>query len=256
VNTDSVQQAPYQGLASIYDYVMRHVAYDDWVDYVHSLLKRWDPDAARVADLACGTGNISLALQHLGYEVTGVDLSAAMLEMARGKAGDAGAEFVQGDLRQLEGLGPFDAAVCIYDSFNYLLEPEDIDEALQSVEGILRPGGLFVFDVCTERNSLRYFRDMRDSEEGPGFSYERHSTYDPALRLQRNHFRIRFDGEEEVFEETHVQHIYSVTTIANCIDSSRFELLDALDGFTLNKGTENSDRIHFVLRAPGPVTEK
>ncbi|MCH2659809.1 class I SAM-dependent methyltransferase, partial [bacterium] len=235
---DNVRQQPYQGLAPIYDYVMRHVDYGEWADYLHSLLERWAPDAQCIADLACGTGNISLELRERDYEVTGIDRSADMLRVAHGKAaGDPGVEFVERDLRDLVGLGPFDAAVCIYDSFNYLLEPEELDEALAGVLAILRPGGLFVFDICTERNSLRYFRDMRDSEQGPGFAYERHSVYEPETRLQSNHFRICFDAGDAL-AESHVQRIYAVAEITARIKASDFDLLDALDGFTFDSATE------------------
>ena len=175
----STAQSPYQGLAPIYDYVMAHVGYDEWAAYIHALFARFAPAATRVVDLACGTGNVSFALHRLGYEVTGVDRAEAMLEVAREKAADTSVEFVRQDLRQLGALGPFDAATCLYDSINYLLAPADIDAALRGTQAIVQPGGLFVFDICTERNSLRYFRNMRHSECGPGFSYERHSIYDP-----------------------------------------------------------------------------
>ena len=243
-------QSPYQGLAPIYDYVMAHVEYGEWAAYIHALFARFAPGTTRVVDLACGTGNVSFALHRLGYEVTGVDRSEAMLQVAREKAADTGVEFVQQDLRQLAGLGPFDAATCLYDSINYLLTPADIDAALRGAQAIVQPGGLFVFDICTERNSLRYFRNMRDSGQGPGFSYERHSIYDPAKRLQSNHFRIRCDGSDVALEETHVQRIYPVAAIADRVEVSAWELLALCDGFTFDEGTEDSDRVHFVLRAP------
>ena len=243
-------QSPYQGLAPIYDYVMAHVEYGEWAAYIHALFARFAPDTSRVVDLACGTGNVSFALHRLGYEVTGVDRSAAMLQVASEKAADTGVEFIQRDLCQLAGLGPFDAATCLYDSINYLLEPADIDAALCGAQAIVQPGGLFVFDICTERNSLRYFRNMRDSEQGPGFSYERHSMYDPVKRLQRNHFRIRHDGSDVAFEETHVQRIYPVADIAERVEASAWELLALCDGFTFDEGNEESDRVHFVLRTP------
>ena len=246
----SAAQSPYQGLAPIYDYVMAHVDYGAWAAYIHALFARFAPDAIRVADLACGTGNASFALHRLGYEVTGVDRSEAMLRVARTKAAGTDVEFVQRDLRQLAGLGPFDAAICLYDSVNYLLAPTDLDAALRGAEAIVQPSGLFVFDICTERNSLRYFRNMRDSERGPGFSYERHSIYDPDKRLQSNHFRIRRDGSGVALEETHVQRIYSVAAIAARVEASAWDLLALFDGFTFDKGTEESDRVHFVLRAP------
>ena len=182
----SAAQSPYQGLAPIYDYVMAHVGYGEWAAYIHALFARFAPAATRVVDLACGTGNVSFALHRLGYEVTGVDRSEAMLEVAREKATDTGVEFVQQDLRQLGALGPFDAATCLYDSINYLLAPADIDAALRGTQAIVQPGGLFVFDICTERNSLRYFRNMRDSGRGPGFSYRaaQHLRSRPAATAQ------------------------------------------------------------------------
>ena len=105
-------------------------------------------------------------------------------------------------------------------------------------------------DICTERNSLRYFCNMRTSERGPGFSYERHSIYDPDRRLQRNHFRIRRDGSDVALKETHVQRIYPVAAVAARVAASAWELLAFFDGFTFDEGTEQSDRVHFVLRAP------
>lgn len=243
-------QAPYQGLAPIYDYVMAHVDYGAWAAYIHALFARFAPNAIRVADLACGTGNVSFALYRLGYEVTGVDRSEAMLQVAREKAAGTDVEFIEQDLRQLAGLGPFDAVTCLYDSFNYLLSPADLDAALRGADAIVQPGGLLVFDVCTERNSLRYFRNMRTSERGPGFSYERHSIYDPDRRLQSNHFRIRRDGSDVALEETHVQRIYRVASVAARVEASAWELLAFFDGFTFDEGTEESDRVHFVLRAP------
>lgn len=243
-------QSPYQGLAPIYDYVMAHVDYGAWAAYIHALFARFAPDAVCVADLACGTGNVSFALHRLGYEVTGVDRSEAMLRVAGKKAVGTDVEFVQRDLRQLAGLGPFDAATCLYDSVNYLLAPADLDAALRGAQAMVQPGGLFVFDICTERNSLRYFRNARTSERGPGFSYERHSIYDPDQRLQSNHFRIRRDESDVALEEIHVQRIYPVAAVVARVEASAWELLAFFDGFTFDEGTEESDRIHFVLRAP------
>src|SRR6476660_2345633 len=58
---------------------------------------------ARVLDLACGTGEAALAFVAAGCEVVGLDCSAAMLQIARGKARGAGYDisFVCGDMRQL-----------------------------------------------------------------------------------------------------------------------------------------------------------
>jgi len=249
----TVKQKPYQSLAGIYDFVMRHVDYESWTAYIRDLLTRFEHRPQSLVDLACGTGNIALELRALGYFVTaGVDSSESMLQVAREKAAGAGTDidFVQRDLRQLTGLGPFDTAVCMYDSFNYLLTLDDLGQALREVCGILHPHGLFIFDICTEQNSQRYFKDIRDREQGTGFSYERHSYYDERERLQFNHFTLRFAAQDALLEETHIQRIYPLAEIVERIEASPLDFLGAFDGFTFNQGSERSDRVHFALRRP------
>src|SRR5262249_42676426 len=62
-----------------------------------------DSQVERVLDLACGTGVAALVFAEAGKRVVGIDRSAAMLMIARGKARDAGHDlsFVLGDIRKL-----------------------------------------------------------------------------------------------------------------------------------------------------------
>ena len=57
-----------------------------WAELLLPLLP---PAPARVADLGCGTGSVSLLLAGAGHEVHGVDLSPRMVDLARGKAAAA-----------------------------------------------------------------------------------------------------------------------------------------------------------------------
>ena len=256
-DTLTEERPAYEGLARIYDHVMRHVDYAQWGRYIDAIFERHGPagDArpATVVDLACGTGNVTMQLRQLGYDVTGIDRSAAMVQKAQEKSDRqaAGVEFRRDDLRQLDGIGPYGAAVCLYESFNYLTTFTDIDLALVQVSGCLEPGALFVFDVCTERNSLRHFRDVEESERGPDFVYSRHSCYDRQQKMQFNSFEIRFDGDETALTETHAQRIYAHGEMTARIDASAFDLVAAYDGFTFTNGSDESDRVHFILRKVG-----
>ncbi len=251
-----IQQTPtderpaYEGLAAIYDHVMRHVDYSEWARYIDSVFKRHGVEPATLVDLACGTGNVTMQLNHLGYSIRGVDRSGAMVEVAQSKSDNLGSPvaFRRGDLRQLDGLGPFSAAVCLYDSFNYLTTSTDVDLAFAQVYEVLEPRGMFIFDVCTERNSLMHFQDIQESEQGPGFVYSRHSYYDREQKMQFNSFKIRFDGQESTVTETHAQRIYAHDEMVELIGKSQFDLVDAYDGFTLSNGSDDSDRVHFILR--------
>jgi SAM-dependent methyltransferase len=248
---DIATARPYEGLAPIYDYVMRHVDYVYWANHVQSLRRRHGGDTRHLLELACGTGNVACALAAQGCAVTGYDASEEMIRVAQEKAlahGDL-LRFEVGDLRDLGDIGPFDGAICLYDSLNYLLSLADVELALGQVHDVLAPGAVFIFDVCTERNSMQHFCDVRDTERGPGFVYSRHSFYDADERLQFNSFDIRFeDGSRR--QEKHVQRIYHHADLVACIDAGPFDLLEALDGFTRQRGSEASDRVHFVLRRP------
>ena len=244
-----LERRPYEGLAPIYDYVMRHVDYPAWAEYVASLLRRHRCQPGRLLELACGTGNASFALARKGYRLTGYDASEAMVRVAREKASRQRRDLRFGvrDLRDLSGVGAHGAAVCLYDSLNYLVSLDQVREALTQVHGVLHEGGLFIFDVCTEQNSLRHFRDVRSAEQGRGFSYSRHSHYAADERLQHNDFDIRFDDGSRL-RETHVQRIYECGELTAAVDASPFELVECLDGFSLLPGSDRCDRVHFVLR--------
>lgn len=59
------------------------------------------PRGARVLDLCCGMGRHSLALSEAGYEVTGVDLSEALLREARSQVGAEAVTWLRSDMREL-----------------------------------------------------------------------------------------------------------------------------------------------------------
>ena len=77
--------------------------YEAWADTVEPLLQRHPPGASRLLDLACGTGESLLPFLRRGYEVTGCDLSPAMLDLAREKA--PGVRLVQADIRACRRSG-------------------------------------------------------------------------------------------------------------------------------------------------------
>ena len=250
---DGAALAQYEGLAPIYDYVMRHVDYEEWVGYVDELFTRFGQRPSHLVDLACGTGSVTFEFDARGYRVSGIDASDAMIQVARQKAAerDRKISFSTGDVRRLCSLGPFDGAVCLYDSINYLMSLSEVDDALEQVWQILAPSSLFIFDVCTEKNSLHYFGDVHGGEDGDGFTYTRHSYYDPDERLQINAFDIRFERDGRHVTETHSQRIYQHDEMVDHVEASPFELLGAYDGFTFRRGSELSDRVHFVLQRPG-----
>ena len=109
------------------------------------LVLRHLPEQAAVMDLCCGTGQLAAQLFEDGYQVTGVDVSGSMIEIA--KANAPGADFhVQDARRPLPDRG-FAAAFSTFDSLNHMTTLEDLTLVFRNVRRVLGPHGRFAFDL-------------------------------------------------------------------------------------------------------------
>jgi SAM-dependent methyltransferase len=104
-----------------------------------------------VLELACGTGRVLLPLARQGVQITGVDVSPAMLEMARRKlAAERLTERVtllEQDMRELTLGETFNLAVVAVNSFMHLLTTDDQLATLTRIRHHLNPGGLLLLDL-------------------------------------------------------------------------------------------------------------
>ncbi len=104
-----------------------------------------------ILELACGTGRVLLPLARAGYQITGVDKSPAMLEVARRKVEAEGltdrVTLVQQDMRHLAVKGRFNLAFIAVNSFTHLLTTDDQLAALGRIRAHLQPGGLLLLDL-------------------------------------------------------------------------------------------------------------
>jgi SAM-dependent methyltransferase len=105
-------------------------------------LRSWLPGrAGDVLDLGCGTGSLSLLASEQGHRVTGVDLSPAMVTLARQKLAGRDAVFLIGDAAAPQvGEQRFDAVLVRH----VLWALPDPGRALRHWAGLLRPGGRLV----------------------------------------------------------------------------------------------------------------
>jgi SAM-dependent methyltransferase len=143
---DHAQHA-YDALAGSYDDLTLDYDHERWLAAIERLARAHGLRGRRVLDVACGTGKSFLPLLERGYEVTGCDISPAMLGRAAAKA--PGVRLVAADMRRLGRLGRFDLVTCLDDALNYLLDERDLRAALAGMRANLAPGGLLVFDVNT-----------------------------------------------------------------------------------------------------------
>jgi ubiquinone/menaquinone biosynthesis C-methylase UbiE len=246
------QCKPYTGIASIYDRIMNHVHYEEWAPYIVSVFRRFDIPVSSILEIACGTGSHTRLFAQRGYRVIGLDRALPMLQVAQEKCRSEKARphFVNADMTALPLGNGFDAVLCLYDSINYLCEKHLFQQALDEAARVTRPGGLYIFDVCTVRNSELYFSDNESTEIFGGTVCRRTSRYNSIKRIQENSFVI--DTEDGAcLREHHIQRIYRLSDIRDLIERTPFEVLDVFDDMSFLPGSEMSDRVHFVLKKPG-----
>jgi ubiquinone/menaquinone biosynthesis C-methylase UbiE len=231
---------------------MDSVPYRAWVDYVELLVVKFRGQPRHVLDLACGTGNVGLELARRGFQVTGVDRSAGMLAEARRKAQAEGlaAEFLQQDMTALDLPPKFDLCVCLYDSLNYILEPEGLQRAFHGVAGVLRPQGLFIFDLNTEFALAMNLFTQRDLDPQTEVKYDWYSEYDSATHLCRVQmkFYVAEEGRLREFQEVHLERAYGLEEVQRMLRQAGFTPLALYDAFSFKKPRNTSDRVYFVAR--------
>jgi SAM-dependent methyltransferase len=102
-----------------------------------------------VIDLGCGSGILSRAFYQAGYDVLGIDISEAMIVMARQRVPQG--EFRVESLLKAK-LPPSVAIAAVGEAINYLFDPENtkssLAKLLQRIHDALQPGGVFLFDVA------------------------------------------------------------------------------------------------------------
>src|SRR5215212_4692709 len=125
-----------------------------------------------IVDVGCGTGRHAAALAAAGFSVTGIDSSAEMIAVARGRAPSVAFEVA--DLFSWRPLSPVDGVLC-RGVLNDFTSDADRQRGLESLLLMLRPGGLLVFSVReVEKARARYGREpvVTRSAEGVFFRSE------------------------------------------------------------------------------------
>lgn len=135
----------YEWFAPVYDAWAADMVED--VDFYVDLAR--DAEGP-VVELAAGTGRISIPIaKRTGKHVIGIDLSPAMLALAREHAHEAGVELDlrEGDMRDLNHVEATDLVICPYRALLHLPTWEDRRRVFERVARALRPGGRFAWNA-------------------------------------------------------------------------------------------------------------
>jgi SAM-dependent methyltransferase len=232
----------YEAIAPVYDAYTAHHDYEGWLSELLPTLERRGLRGNRLLDVGCGTGKSFLPMLPRGWEVTGCDVSASMLERARAKVGD-GVKLSVADMRELPVFGEFDLVWSLDDAVNYLLDGEEFEQALRGMRANLAPTGLLLFDVNTLLAYRTFFAEtvtLAELEEGRRAVWRGEAMPDtPAGSISEASLAIA-NGKAEASRgggellATHRQRHYPEAEVLAIVERAGLECLDVyghgLDG--------------------------
>lgn len=233
-------------IAPHYDILMADVPYDMWAGYYRLLLSQHGLDPDRVLDVACGTGSVAELLCESGYEMTGFDLSEAMIERARAKAvsKELPIEYHVADATTLDLGKTFEGAYSFFDSLNYISTLAGFRAAIERVGAHLEPGGSFVFDLNTAYAFEQRMFDQKEKRKKAKIRYDWKGDYDRETRTIR--VEMEFERDGEIFHEVHVQRAHSMNEVHDALRDAGFDWVKIYDSYTLDAPAKSSDRIHVI----------
>lgn len=205
---------------------------------------------ARILDLACGLGWLTIPLALRGFQVTALDLSTALLSRAKQAAERAGAaiEWVQGDMRHLpdEWTNSFDFVIFTLSEFGCFTEQADNQKVLNEVARILQGNGRFLLDIVVNRDGLVNQGDTINYLEGDGFFVVQQWSLDLLTGIHKRVFRWYDKGQ---LQETQWQiQTYTPPEVKQMLEQAGFQVLGAYSSLGGKVLSRDSDGMTFLAQ--------
>ena len=236
--------------ANIYDGMNTHI--DDLLFY-----KRWLPKNKDVCilELCCGTGRLTIPIAQEGYDISGVDYTASMLEQAKVKAAGAGLEieFIEADIRTLDLQKKYDLVFIPFNSIHHLYKNEDLFQAFEGVKNHLKKEGVFLLDCFNP--DIQY---LAESENGQRLTAEyttcderkvlikQTMRYEKATQINRIKWHYWINGEFHSVQNMDMR-LFFPQELDSYLQWAGFEIVHKFGSFEEEVFNESSEKQIYVL---------
>ncbi|MCL1832927.1 MAG: class I SAM-dependent methyltransferase [Leptospirales bacterium] len=237
---------PYTGIAEIYDYMLRHVDYEQWYQFIRSIMLLYAKNPVTVLELGCGTGKFGAKFSSDNYQILGIDRSLSMLLVAKSRA-FRNFKIICADIKNFYLKKNFDFIFSVHDTMNYQLADNEIKDILKSVKNAMHSDSIFMFDITTEYNVEKHFNNKTSSYKSRGMSVEWANKYDKKKKYVISSFKIRH-ANGRAYNEEHIQRIYSQDEIKSLLESEGFEILHICSDYTYNAPSADTIMINFITK--------
>jgi SAM-dependent methyltransferase len=171
-----------------------------------------------VLELGCGTGRVTIPMAENGFEMTGLDISAPMLEQARRKASERGLKirWVEADCRDFNLNEKFGTIIFPFNGIAHIHDRESHEALYACVRKHLKPQGHFVIDlfnpsleILVRAENRRYPCFEYDDPDGRGkVIVTENNHYDRATQINHVKWYYKIGDEPEEVRELNMRILY------------------------------------------------
>lgn len=234
----------YNEFAYCYDELNAAADYEALFRYIHGELTAHGVTDGLLADLGCGTGDLTLMLSAAGYDVIGIDQSAEMLSVLREKADELGMSqrllLLRQNILQLDLYGTVRAAVSTFDTLNHIGPAEKFEQAIAKAAFFMEKGGMFVFDLNTPYKHAHVLGDTVFPLEGEGVTGTWRNRYDAAAGRVTIELDVTDGGEH--WRESFCEYSYPLPLVEALLQKYGFDVVRTADGEDFGPVRPDSER--------------
>lgn len=227
----------YKKFGYYYDEVMAELNYDLWLEFIEPYLKKDN----KILDLACGSGTFATMCKLKGYDVSGLDLSSTIIEIAneKKKINRLDIPFYVADMTNFRLDKKFNVITCFFDSVNFLKDKNQINKMFDCVYKHLEDNGYFIFDVFSKELFKEYEGNEKiEDYETFKIKWTTKKTSDNSLK-----HTIEIAEDTDVFKEFYYEYFYELKDLIN----KKFKIIKIAGDF--NDDLEDTDeRILLVYQ--------
>ena len=248
----------YNEFAYFYDELNSEADYDALYRYISGELQAHGIPSGILADLGCGTGDLTLMLAQAGYDVIGIDRSEEMLSVLREKADELDMTgrilLLRQDLLSLDLYGTIRAAVSTFDTYNHIGPADQFEKAIRKAAYFMEKGGVFIFDLNTPYKHQKILAGETFDIEAEDADCHWSNRYDEAARRVDITINIDYHETGEHFHEAFSEYSYALETVRALLEKYGFAVARVADGESF--GPVRGDSPRWIITAVKQYTQE